>query len=255
MGWLRHVATLALMLSSVGVSSPHHYTIVGSTSILPFLRRSAEAWQSAHPGDTVALAGGGSVAGVVEVSQGRADIGVSDIPVRPQWTGNRELVSYPLGHLPILFIAHSGVGVSQVSHQALGEILTGKVSSWRQVGGHSVPIIVMTRPLASGALWVVSSQVLHRRRISPHAVVQLSNGAMLAAVRETPGAIGFIEAGRVPEQVQVLGVGGHQFSCQTIRAWPYYATPTLYVQKDNQGAQVLAQSIAEATYRHQYGIW
>lgn len=254
--WIAGLLATMLYLVSSAVSAPqsHHLSVVGATGSLAYLRHAVAGWEEGHPGYTVSLSGGGSVAGLVEVSRGRADVGVSDIAPRSEWTAGQPLSSRPLGRLPILLIAHGGTGVKSVAKSGAQALLTGKVRSWQEVGGAPVPVLVMTRPLASGARDAVQQKILGGQRITRSAIVELSNGAMLAAVRETPGAIGFIEAGRPPAHVRVLGIGSHQFSSATAGEWPYFVVPTLYWRSGNAAAASLAQYLATRSYRSGYGL-
>lgn len=248
-------AVLALASGVMAAPRAHHLSVMGATSTLAYMRAAVPEWERAHPGYTVSLAGGGSVAGLVEVSRGRVDVGVSDVAPRSEWTGGQALIGRPLGRLPILFIAHRGIGLRELSRGHLTEILTGRVRSWHAVGGPSVPVVVMTRPLASGALNVVEGRVLGGRRITPTAIVELSNGAMLAAVRETPGAVGFLESGTVPSGVIVLGVGSQHYRAGRAARWPYYSEPTLFYRPDASAeVKSLAQYLASRPWRSRFGL-
>lgn len=251
--WALFLTVLAITSGAVSASPGRaHLTVVGATSVLAYLRRAVPEWESHHTGFTVSLSGGGSVAGLVEVSQGRASLAVSDIPPRKEWTGSKPLVAVPLGRLPVIFIVNPTVPVRQVSLKALRALLAGRETTWP---GTRRPVVVVTRPLASGALQVVRLRVLGGQRMSPRAIVQLSNGAMLAAVRETPGAIGFLETGRVPAGVRTLGINGRAYSAQSPADWPYFSTPTLYYRADaSPEVRDLAQFLASREFRAQYGI-
>lgn len=254
--WIKGLLLTALALASTVSPASRHLTIVGATSTLSYLRDAVAGFERTHPGYTVSLAGGGSVAGLVEVSRGRADVGVSDIPPRAEWTSGVRLQAVPLGRLPILFVVHPGTGVKHLTKTQLQAVLDGRVRSWKHVGGRRLPVVVMTRPLASGALSVVERQIMGSRRITARAIVELSNGATLAGVRETPGAVGFVESGSIPAGVTVLGVEGQRFAPIRGAEWPWYARPTLYVQPTAPSVvRDLVQYLAVHPDRARYGIY
>ncbi len=259
MSWIWALLLMSLTIASGAVAQPRteHLSILGATSTLGYLRAAVPEWERLHPGYTVSISGGGSVAGVVEVSRGRVDVGVSDVTPQKEWTGGVRLVRVPLGRLPILVIVHPGTGVSRVSAAEIEALMTGRVNSWRQVGGADLPVVVMSRPLASGALSVVEQKMLSGRRVTTRAIVQLSNGAMLAAVRETPGAIGFLESGVVPSGVLAMAIGGDRYNPRNALAWPYFAAPALYYRA-SQGsgpAADLAHFLGSQWYRRDYGLY
>lgn len=255
MGWMwALVLTMLAMTSGAMGANPGraHLSVVGATSVLAYLRRAVPEWERGHPGYTVSLSGGGSVAGLVEMSQGRASLAVSDIPPREEWTGGEHLVAVSLGRLPVLFIVNPAIPVRDVSRKTLRALLAGRETTWP---GTRVPVVVMTRPLASGALQVVRARVLEGQRMTRRAIVQLSNGAMVAAVRETPGAIGFLEMGQVPAGVRALAIDGRPYSARSPGVWPYFSTPTLYYRADAAPAvRDLARFLASRGFRAQYGL-
>ncbi len=256
MAWIKGLLFTVLALASTVSPASRHLIIVGATSTLSYLRGAVAGFESIHPGYTVSLAGGGSVAGLVEVSRGRADVGVSDIPPRAEWTSGVRLLAVPLGRLPILFVVHPGTGVANLTKMQLQAVLDGRARSWKNVGGRALPIVVMTRPLASGALSVVEGQIMDGRRITSRAIVELSNGATLAGVRETPGAVGFVESGSIPAGVTVLAVAGQRFTPARGEDWPWFARPSLYVRPTApRVVRELVQYLAAHPDRARYGIY
>lgn len=250
------LAVLALASAAAPLQSYRHLSIVGATSSLAYLRAAVSGWERLNPGVTVSISGGGSVAGLVEVSHGRADVGVSDVPPESRWIGGTALKATPLGRLPILFIAHSDVGIGRLTKSQLRAVLSGKIRSWAELGGSRSMVIVMTRPISSGALNVVEKRVLAGNPLSRKAIVELSNGAMLAAVRETPGAVGFLETGIIPRGVATLEVGGTRFRSDAAQRWPYFAETALYVRPDaGQPVQSLVQYLASRPYRRDFGLY
>jgi len=244
-----------VLVSGMGRSSHHHLSILGATSVLAYVRAAVPGWEDLHPGYTVSITGGGSVAGLVEVSRGRTDIGVSDVPAIREWTGDRPLQRQVLGRLPILFVVHPGLGLHHLTRDQLAWVLMGRVANWDQLGGHRVPVVVMSRALSSGALYVVDHKILVEGRMTSRAIIQLSNGAVLAAVRETPGAVGFVESGSMPQGVTVLHVGPFAYDGKSATDWPYYAIPTLYFRGDaTPEVRSLVRYLASRPYRSSYGL-
>lgn len=256
--WVAGLLLAVLCAGTVSFIRPpsQHLSIAGATGSLAYLRRAVAGWEAEHPGCTVSISGGGSIAGLVEVSRGRVDIGVSDVAPRHEWTGGRLLNFRPLGKIPLLVIAHPGVGVRQLSLSQAALLFQGRVHSWTDIGGRALPVVVMTRPLASGALDVLQERLLKGHRVSSRSIVELSNGAMLAAVRETPGAIGFVESGRTPSRVAVLGLENWRYSAANPRAWPYAVEPTIYWRPEAGSlTESLAIYLASRAYRSGYGIF
>lgn len=253
--WIQRVVLVWVMigaLAPVSGSPVRHLSVMGATSVLPYLKASVPLFERLHPGVTVAISGGGSLAGLIEAQRGHVDIGVSDIA--PKGPGD-PLLAIPLGHLPILFVANRTDGVGELSVSELSSILTGQIVRWSALGGAPLPVVVVTRQLASGAREVVEGLVLKGRPMTRRALVQLSNGALLRTVLDTPGAIGFVEGNRHLSGVTVLAVEGKHFSVYCPQKWPYYAVPSLYVKPGaDKLVMELAHFLASRPDRARYGL-
>lgn len=258
MWWIKFLALWgAIATASIpwGPARParQHLTIMGATSVLPYIKVEVARWQAHHPQYSVAVSGGGSIAGLMELGQGHVSIAVSDLPPKPQWVDYVQ--KYPLGSLPILFVANRQAGVQSIDRRQLSAVFSGTITKWDQVGGARRPIIVVTRPLASGARAVVESQLLRGRSFTRQALVQLSNGAVVRTVLDTPGAIGFVEGGRALSGLLLLTVGKAQPATSTRASWPYMAHPALYVRPNAPSVvKRLANYLATRPQRRQYGI-
>jgi phosphate transport system substrate-binding protein len=237
--WLRKTLGVWLILLTATWSTPsgsRHLLIMGATSVLPYIKASVGRWTAGHGELTVAVSGGGSWAGLSALQHGHADIAVSDLP-DDAWPVPRSWARIALGRLPVLLVAHPGTGVANLSRQALQALFSGKVGSWAELGGRSIPVTVVVRPQGSGARAVVE-RFLGRPQLGPNVITQLSNGAVLAAVAETPGAIGYVEGIRLIPGVMPVGIDGlgrrgygrcgpnlactcRAGSWRTLRSWPW----------------------------------
>ncbi len=234
--------------------APRSISVMGASSVLAYVKAGARLWQRAHPGYQVVVSGGGSVAGLIELGRGHVNVAMSDIAPRAEWAAG--VVGFPLGKLPILFVVNRRAGVDAVGANVLADILRGRIGNWAQVGGQAMPVVVVGRPLASGARLAVERQVLGGRgSFSRFALMQLSNGAVLRTVADTPGAIGFVEGERQLPGVVQLAVGGRSFDRREPNAWPYYAIPTLYVNPGASPAVLdFVRYLARRPDRARYGL-
>ena len=253
-GWVVMVAAAALRGGPADQGRRQHIAVMGATSVTGYVKAALPAWESRHPGCTVSVTGGGSMAGLWEVAHGHVDIGVSDI-APPKGAGR--LRRFVLGRIPVVMVTDRQSGVRRLSDAGLRDVLTGSVGRWSAVGGSRLKVTVIVRQPASGARAVVERRLLRGAAFSRRAVVQLSNGAVLRTVLDTPGAIGFVEVtGPIPDGLVVLAIGPHRFSPRAVGQWPYYAEPTLYLApKAHPCAIELARHLAHSPLRRMYGIY
>ena len=246
---------IAIWLSQRGIlERSAHIAISGSSALLPVIKEELPRWEARHPEVRVSVTGGGSWAGLAAVSQGRADIGMSDIV--PPEAMSRGMLGYPLGRLPVLFIGNRHIGVNQVSQPQLEQLLAGDIGNWRQVGGANAPVVVVSRPLSSGARFMTERRILKGRSVSPRAIIQLSNGALYKTVISTPGALGYVEWRPDLKGVVVMAVGSSRFDLRRGDLWPYYTEPTLYVRKSAPAiVKQLAADLSRSPAKAQFGLY
>ncbi|MCL8206657.1 MAG: substrate-binding domain-containing protein [Actinomycetia bacterium] len=204
--------------------------VMGATSLVPFLRAVAPLYMRETPGTTVHVSGGGSLAGLAGVLAGRVDLGASDIPPEAAGIPRDVLRGVALGRLPVVPIINPAAGVRALTGAELRAVLAGRVRNWQELGGRDAKVVVVVRPPGSGARWVMARDVMRGWGFASDAVVQLSNGAVWRTVADTPGAIGFVDAGFARPGTVVPAVDGRHFDPAHPGRWPYAAPAVLYAR-------------------------
>ena len=231
----------------------HQISIIGATSLIPLTKRFLPEWERRHPGVVVSVTAGGSWAGILAVAEGQADIGMADLAPPPKRA--LRLDSYPAGRLAVAFIANSDDGVKNLSRLQLVQVLQGRIHNWQTLGGHDTPVIVVSRPMSSGARAMLD-RLVPAPGLSADAIIQLSNGAVLKTVRETPGAIGYVEWRPGMGGVTMLGIDHQVFDTSRLAAWPYYTQPTFYVAPGASSlVKQLAEMLSRSPYKAEFGIY
>jgi len=237
---------------------PPGLRVMGATSLVGFLTDSARRYAAQYPRrPLVHVAPGGSLAGLYQVVRGAVELAASDVPPREVLGAEAGRIDgVALGRLPVVLVAHAGVGLARVTPREARALLVGQVRSWQELGGAAENVVVVTRAPGSGARWVVEHQLLAGTPFSNRAVVQWSNGAVLRTVMSTPGSIGFVDAGFVRPGVVVLGLGPYTYQPQRVGAWPLYAVAGLYWRKGAPSAVVaFARFAASEPSAERYGIF
>lgn len=249
MTWLLHGLVVLGLLLAPGGRPYQNVTVMGATSLISYARAAIAAWAPQHPDARVALSGGGSYAGWYALRAGDAEIALSDI----RFATGRSVRERILGKMPILFVANRGAGVSEVTRLGLARIFQGRVRNWRDLGGTRQAIHIIARPAGSGARAVVA-QALGKTPPAVAQIVQLSNGAVVRAVEQTPGAIGYVEGDRAWPGVVTLSVNGFAYS-RPQGQWPFYARPRIYWRTSAPPVvQSLAATLATSHFRRKFGI-
>ena len=199
--------------------------MVGSTSMQAYVSALAEGDMNANPDVTVTVEFTGSGAGIEAVLNGSADIGNSsrNLTDREKDGGAVENVVAIEG---IAVCVDSLNTVTGLTRQQLADIYTGEVNNWSEFGGGDVPIVVVGREAGSGTRSAFE-EILGINDQCTYANVLDSNGAVMAKVASTPGAIGYISLGTADERVIVLKLDGVAPTAETVKDGSYVLSSPL----------------------------
>ena len=207
----------------------------GSTTVLPISQSAAEAFMAENKDVKLSVSGGGSGNGIKALIDGTCDIANSsrfmkDSEVKLAVEKGLYPVPFAVAIDAIVPIVHPANKVSNLTTQQLQDIYTGKVTSWKQVGGEDKPIVVVGRDTSSGTFEVWEEKILKKEKVTPKAQVVASSGAMLQTVAKNKYAIGYDGLGYADDKtVKMLTVNGIKADAKTARSGKYPVSRYLYV--------------------------
>ena len=160
------------------------------------MEQAAQAYQTACPGATVQVQGGGSGTGLNQVSAGAFQIGNSDVTAESKLDAGTaaQLVDHVVVKQGWIMVVNKDVtGVTNLTTAQAKQVWTGKVTNWKDVGGNDQKIVLIIRPASSGTRATFKKIVLGgANEAAGTAVQEDSNGAVTTAVENTPGATSVI---------------------------------------------------------------
>jgi phosphate transport system substrate-binding protein len=214
---------LSLLFGAVITTGVHAAVILngsGATFPAPLYIRWAADFRKSNPEITVNYQGVGSGAGVKQFTDGITDFGASDVAMSDAEIAK---VSDNVLMLPAtagtIVLAYNLPGVDsglKLSRQAIAGILLGTVKTWDDVliskenpgvKLPSTPVTVVTRADGSGTTAVFTA---HLSAVSPEFATKIGSGKQVtwqvgvsgkgndgvtALIKQTPGAIGYVEYG------------------------------------------------------------
>lgn len=209
----------------------------GSTALLPLLKPAQEEFQKLHDKVNINIAGGGSFTGMNQVAEGSVQIGNSDVNLPEDYKG-KGLVDHQVVVLPFVFIVNKDVPVTNLTAVQAVDILTGKISNWKEVGGPDQAITIIHRSKSSGSRATIAEKVLKGASFTDKAVIQDSNGAVRAAIANTPGAIGYVDAPYADQTVKILDFDGVKYTPEAITSgkYPVWSYGHMYTKGEATGA-------------------
>ncbi len=198
-------------------------TIVGSTSVGPYIDALAKLYMNNNPGVTINVQQVGSGQGISNTIDGTADIGMSSRELKES---EKPLVEYPMCKDGIAVVVQKDNPVKGLTLSQIKDIYTGKIKNWSEVGGNDGQINLYTRESTSGTRGGFEELVLGKDAAGKQvtidekicAAVLNSTGDLAAAVGKDKNAIGYISLGIVPNYAEdrALDVDGAAASVSNV---------------------------------------
>jgi phosphate transport system substrate-binding protein len=188
-------AIAALTASSIAVAAP--ITVKGSDTMVVLGQRWAEEYMKKHAGQTIQVTGGGSGTGISALINGTTDVCEAS---RAMKDAEKKQLAEKAGGPPVeIPVAKDGLSVyvndsnpiSELSMEQLKGIFTGKITSWKDLGGPDAKIIPYSRENSSGTYVFFKEHVLANADYTPRAQAMPGTAAVVNAVSKEKFGIGY----------------------------------------------------------------
>lgn len=222
----KYVLLIIIVLIIIGaylVFTPgkHYETvqIAGSTSVQPVVEKLADQYQKTHPNVRINVQGGGSGLGIRTTEQNIVSIGMSSKSLS---SGEKDgLNEYIIGKDGIVIAINTANPINNLTTDEIRDLFSGNISNWNQIGGSDTDVHVIVREAGSGTLQSFQDMIMGKTKIKKDAIVQSSTESVKQAVKQDPGAIGFISLANVDGSVKAVSVDGVTPSEQTVANGSY----------------------------------
>lgn len=213
------------------------FSVVGSTSALPFVAICAEEFNYCQDDLFVSVTGCGTGVGIKSLASGIADIAMASRDVKAEEVeiyGDR-FEPFPIAIDAVCIAVSQDVrdgGVGEISRDQLFSIYNGEIDGWKDLRGSDEPIEAIAREDGSGTRDVFNEVVMERRdHETPGAdSYRGSNAEVWAAIASGEGAIGYISRNYAKgDDLAALAYEGVEPSAKTVEDGSYPLARTLYL--------------------------
>ncbi|MGH7767193.1 MAG: phosphate ABC transporter substrate-binding protein [Candidatus Binatia bacterium] len=202
----------------------------GSTGMLPLARALATEYQKKSSDPQIELGKGlGTGERLKALSDGKIQIALASHGIKPEdiQKGNLKVIEVAKG--AIVFAVNASVPVTNITDAQLCEIYSGKVRSWKALGGPDAAIAVHTRPPTEVDPEVIREKIACFKDLkeAEGMKVMARGGDMAKALTETPNAIGMTSLTVVEQsggKVKALTLNGVVPSGENIKNRRYFLT-------------------------------
>ena len=215
---LAMVLTLSLSAYAKGLSGT--VSTNGSTSMEKVVGILSEQFMEDNSDVTVTYDATGSGTGIEAVANGTCDIGLASRGLKDVET-EKGLVATTVALDGIAIIVNAECPVEDLTVEQIADIFTGKVTSWEDFGGKG-DIACIGREAGSGTRDGFES-ITGTKDTCVLAQELTSTGAVIAAVKSSPNAIGYASLSAVAGQegIRVLTVNGVACTEETVQDGSY----------------------------------
>jgi len=228
------VLSVALTFCVGSLAFSGNVVIKGSTTVLPIAQKAAEDFMKANPDINISVSGGGSGNGIKAIIDETTDIAdssrfIKDKEVKLATSKGVLPVPHRVALDCVVPVVHPSNPLQGISMAQLQDIYTGKITNWKPLGGTNKPIVVISRDTSSGTYEVWHKKVLKKKKVTPKALLQASNGAVAQAVAKNKYAMGYIGIGYLNKDVKALQVDHVEASVTTALNGTYPVSRALFM--------------------------
>ncbi|MFP5257576.1 MAG: PstS family phosphate ABC transporter substrate-binding protein [Acidobacteriota bacterium] len=205
----------------------------GSTTVLPIMQKVVEAYMKAHPDVKITVSGGGSGNGIKALLDGATDVAMASRAIEPKELDLAKTKNIAPNQIvcaidAIVPIVNPANKLSAVTLAQLKDLYTGKITSWKDLGGEG-PVVVVSRDTSSGTYETWEGLVMKKERVFPGALMQASNGAVVQAVSKNKNAMGYVGIGYLDASTKGLTVDGIEATAENAKSKKYPISRDLYI--------------------------
>lgn len=201
-----------------GADSSQTVSTDGSTSMEKVIGFLSEAYMEEHGDIKVTYNPTGSGSGIQAVAEGRCDIGLASRDLKEEEAADLQGTVVAIDGIGI--IVHPDNPVADLTIEQIGDIYTGKITNWKEVGGSDAPVVCIGREAASGTRDGFE-EVTDTKDSCQYSQELTSTGDVVQTVSGNPNAIGYVSVASVNDTVKLVSVEGIIPTIENIQSGDY----------------------------------
>jgi len=190
-------------------------TIKGSDTVLPLAQKEAEELMKKDTNVSVTVVGGGTGVGLTALIDGTTDIAMASRDLKTDEKlkfaeSKTEIVKTIIAYDALAVIINPANKITQLTREQLEKIFTGEIKNWKEVGGEDAKIVAYSRESSSGTYEFFKEEVMDKKNYATDVLSLPATGAIVQAVGQTKGAIGYVGLAYETKEVKQIAVSYDQ---------------------------------------------
>ena len=195
---MKKIATILAASLLAASTFAGNITVKGSDTLLILAQKWAETYMGSHADVKISVSGGGSGIGFAALQSQTTDLCDASRKIKPAEI-QKCMVAFG-GPRPTEYkVALDGLSVyvnpenplKELTVAQVGDIFTGKITNWKEVGGADAPITVYSRENSSGTYEFFKEHVLKGKDFAASAQTMPGTAAIVQAVVKDKNGIGY----------------------------------------------------------------
>lgn len=192
------LAIILVVIMTIGFSftTISKITVKGSDTLVILSQKWAELYMKKNPGTSIQVTGGGSGVGLAALINGSTDIANASRPIKSSEVQKLKArygtlgVEIPCAKDGLSIYLNKANPVSELTLKQLGQIFSGKITNWKEVGGPDAGIKLYGRESSSGTFGFFKDNVV-KTDFSPTCQTLPGTAAIVNAVKKDKFSIGY----------------------------------------------------------------
>jgi len=194
---IQKITLAALATGLAATATAGSITVKGSDTLVILAQKWAEVYMGAHADVKIQVTGGGTGTGFAALQNQTTDL--CDASRKAKATEiancikafNKRPTEYKVALDGLSVYVNAENAVKELTVAQVGDIFTGRLNNWKQVGGADAPITLYSRENSSGTYEFFKEHVLKGADFAASAQTMPGTAAILQAVAKDKNGIGY----------------------------------------------------------------
>ena len=193
----KYLVLTAIVVAASASVWAGNITVKGSDTLVILAQKWAEIYGGQHTNTHISVSGGGSGIGFAALQNQTTDLCDASRKAKAAEIANcmkafgKRPTEYKVALDGLSIYVNAGNPLKELTVAQVGEIFTGKIKNWKEVGGADAPITLYSRENSSGTYDFFKEHVLEGKDFAASAQTMPGTAAVLQAVAKDKNGIGY----------------------------------------------------------------